>query len=134
MQHATTRKEARVQFNGKEILVKEFSMRQYQLVAKNVLEVAADKSIAAKLDSKETADMLALAGELLAKVPERIVTIAKAASADVDEDLVLDATPREILALGLQIWEMNDLVGLFKSAKKALAAPPPAPPPAAPSG
>jgi len=108
----TTARMKPVQFMGKDIIVRELSLRKIGKLADAV------EGLAGQLDrkafvSEDMEQIVPAMIKLIRVAPEKIVEIVRL-GADVAEDDVLDATPREIIGLFLEIWHVNNLLELFR--------------------
>lgn len=111
-----------VQVSGKTVEVRELSLRKIGQLAGIVGELAAPGGPVERLRSQETVDVIGAVVELIQTAPDKVAA-AFALATDAPADLILDATPRELLALAQEVWDLNNLGDLLGKAKAPGAGP-----------
>jgi len=112
-----------VQVSGRPVEVRELSLRKIGQLAGIIGELAAPGGPVDRLRSAETSEVIGAVVELVRAAPDKVAA-AFALATDASADLILDATPRELLALGQEVWDLNNLADLLGKAKAPAAGPP----------
>lgn len=102
--------------SGRPVEIRELSLRKIGQLAGIIGELAAPGGPVERLRSTDTADVIGAVVELVRTAPDKVAA-AFALATDATADLILDATPRELLALGQEVWDLNNLADILGKAK-----------------
>jgi hypothetical protein len=95
------------------VIVRELSLRKLSALAGTIRDIIADPDVRAKLSSGDGNQIADAVLGLVQTGPDRLAD-AVALSTDLSKDAALDLTPSQLLDVLLVVWEVNDLMGLFK--------------------
>jgi hypothetical protein len=111
-----------VTVSGRAVEVRELSLRKIGQLADIIGGLAAPGGPVDRLKSAETADVIGAVIEIVRTAPAQVAA-AFALATDAPSDLILDATPRELMALGQEVWDLNNLADILGKAKAPAAGP-----------
>jgi len=104
---------------GQLVTVGEMPTRRVLVAIAEIEAVLGDREAIEGLASGDTGRALAAVAGLMQRVPKRVLALARLGS-DASDETLLDATPREIIALLVVVWRVNAFAELISP--KALTA------------
>ncbi len=114
----TTARTNIVHFRGQDITIRELSLRKIGALAE-IMEGLANQFDKEALESEDMQRIVPAVSHLIQSAPDKIVALVKL-GADVTDDDILDATPRELMDLFIHIWQINNLAEMFQKKVQSL--------------
>ena len=121
MEAATIPRERTVPFGAGEVTLRELSLRKIGTLGGRLAALARERETLKKIGSGDMALVVEGVADLMQKIPDQLAGLVTVV-VDLEQDAVLDATPRQVLALLVEVWALNDLAELFKGKVQPLAA------------
>lgn len=100
-------------FNGKTILIKKLTFRQYIKLGECLEKVVQNKGLMDKFSTGIPVDFIQGVIGTLQFAPD-VISDVLTITTGLSKDEVLDAIPDEVTALLIEVWKMNDLIDLVK--------------------